>query len=129
MRPIVDGAIEQRTIGRWTEYVVDESYPPTLLVRKARKLQTVPSSTLHAPRFLRRSLCHLRLCHCIHAPRSVTYYSQEEGGWNYVVVSLVSLSCLVVLVGTCYGAVFNICRYHAEDDHAVRKPRLPPMEI
>ncbi|KAL1386458.1 MFS multidrug transporter [Phyllosticta capitalensis] len=147
--PIAGGAIVQSYLGwRWTEYItgifmmtmltldiifLDETYPPVLLVYKARRLRhTTGNWALHAKheewdvslRELANSylvrpfqLLFTPICFCVALYASFVYgilYAQlaafpvvfeEQRGWNKVVGAL---PFLAILTGILIGAVANI---------------------
>jgi multidrug resistance protein len=147
--PIVGGAISQSYLGwRWTEYLtgimmltflildvifLDESYPPVLLVRKARRLRLMTGNwALHArheewdvswkefgKKYLVRpfQLLATPICFLIALYASFVYgilylslaafpiVFQEGRGWNEVVGAL---PFLAYLIGILFGACVNI---------------------
>lgn len=147
--PIVGGAIVQSYLRwRWTEYItgimmmffltldvifLDESYPPILLVYKARRLRHETGNwALHARheewdvslkelgnKYLFRpfQLLTTPICFFVALYASFVYgvlylnlasfpiEFQEERGWNLVVGALPFLS---LLIGTLFGAVANV---------------------
>ncbi|KAI9722945.1 MAG: hypothetical protein M1812_001394 [Candelaria pacifica] len=148
--PIAGGAIVQSYLGwRWTEYeitgimmmfflildvlVLDESYPPVLLVYKARRLRIESGNwALHArheewdvsvremvEKFLIRpfQLLYTPICFLVAAYASFVYgilylnlaafpiAFQEERGWNLVVGAL---PFLALLIGIIIGGALNI---------------------
>ncbi|KAK2873936.1 hypothetical protein FQN49_001987 [Arthroderma sp. PD_2] len=147
--PIVGGAIVQSYLGwRWTEYLtgilmllfltldvifLDESYPPVLLVTKARRLRySTGNWALHARHeewdvgfremankyfIVPFQLLATPICFSVALYASFVYgilylnlasfpiQFQEERGWNQVVGQL---PFLAILVGVLLGAVANI---------------------
>ena len=147
--PIVGGAVVQSSLGwRWTQYLtgilmmliltldvilLDESYPPVLLVAKARRLRHESGNwALHAPheewdvtfkdlahRYLVRPFQMLAtpICFLVAVYASFVYgilYAnlaafpiafEEERGWNLVVGAL---PFLAILIGVLLGAAANV---------------------
>ncbi len=171
--PIVGGAIVQNSTWRWTEYttgilmlfmltldliLLDESYPPVLLVRKARKLRHETGNwALHAHheewvvgisikdmahKFLVRPIqvlfTPIGFCVALYASfvygivymllGAIPIIFQEGRGWNYVVGSL---PFLAVLVGIFFGAGINILnqRYYISRYHAAGDHAVPEARL
>jgi MFS family permease len=170
--PIVGGAIVSSPLGwRWTEYVtgimmmlfltldvvlLDESYPPALLVRKARRLRLETGNwALHARheewdvgpgelarKYLVRPLQMLAtpICLLVALYASFTYgilYAQlaafpiefqEVRGWGMVVGEL---PFLAMLLGILVGAAVNLLnqRYYIARFHSNRDRPVPEARL
>lgn len=171
--PIVGGAIVYHTSWRWTEYatgilmmfmlsldviLLDESYPPALLARKAARLRHETGNwALHAQheewaagitfkdmahKFLVRPVqvlfTPIGFCVALYASfvygilymllAAIPIIFEEERGWNKVVGSL---PFLAVVVGIFLAAVINISNqnYYIKRFHAAGDHAVPEARL